>query len=513
MHFAIDPLFLGEWSKMVKAWRRWIAIIGSGWMLVTLSAIMYQLFTGVVLLDYVDSLAGYTEQIVQYLNAKCNPWDKEAMKIVFPTLGLAGSIVPAVYGSRRQKVKGILIHNMTKYFFPFYGLFMTFNLIISMAGQICTVMNITQTLKYLLSGSILSVLYAFVLVLGTGLNERITKFYIKGYINDHISKLQVSAKHVQQSKYRWVRRHYQKCRNKRAKFLAALTSHIAKQTSDAKTPYCITDKSLKREIRQVFKLISYQTVKQNKALKNRCGFIESFEIIFQYATESVETNSCCNCVYFELPASELARSNFADQVESACEFLQIALESANNIEKEAKAVCRIIHALVFENDRLQENYVIICCGLVACLYKKYHSIVDNSGLHEIERCALFVDQMVDIFRGEAGFLDKPVEGLRDALHLCADMLYTIWVIAEVEAYSAPNIYELYQVNEAVDRLIFGEHGYVGRSILSRLNTTKYLCLAWCLIMQIPSVARKAVTVEQKRELMNYILEKIHDDGR
>lgn len=128
MHFAIDPLFLGEWSKMVKAWRRWIAIIGSGWMLVTLSAIMYQLFTGVVLLDYVDSLAGYTEQIVQYLNAKCNPWDKEAMKIVFPTLGLAGSIVPAVYGSRRQKVKGILIHNMTKYFFPFYGLFMTFNL-------------------------------------------------------------------------------------------------------------------------------------------------------------------------------------------------------------------------------------------------------------------------------------------------------------------------------------------------------------------------------------------------
>lgn len=498
---------------MLKSWRRWLAFIGSGWMLVTLASIMYRVFNGAVLVAYVDSLAVYTEQIVKFLNPKNNPWDKEAMEIVFPALGLAGSIVPAVYGSRGKRVKGILIHDMTKYFFPLYGLVMVLNLIISIAGQICAVMNITQPLKYLLTGSLLSAIYATVLVLGTGLNERITKSYIKGYISDHISKLRVSAKRKKQSRCKWIKEFDYKRKNRRAKFLAALTSHIAQQTADVKTPYCITNKSLDHEIKQVFKLITYQTVEQNPALKDKCGFIESFEIIFQYTSVPLKAASCCNSVYYELPASDLVRSNFADQVESACEFWQIALESINDTGKEAKAVCRILHALAFENDRIQENYVIASCGLIAYLYKKYHSITNDVTLHEIERCALFVDEMIDTFRNEARFLGKPSEGLKDALRLCADMLYIIWVIAEIETYTAPRIYECYQVSEAVDRLILGEHGYVGRSILTQCNTTKYLCFSWCLIKQIPSVARKAVTMEQKRELMRYIFEKLNDDRR
>lgn len=498
---------------MLKAWRRLMALAGFVWMFITLIGFMYRGITGTASMNYIDYLAGYAEQVIGFLNRADNPWNKNAMGIVFPTLGLAGSVVPAVYGARNRKIKGILIHDVTRYFFPLYGFIMVGNLAMSVAGQVCASMDIFQPLKYFLAGSVLSVVYAAVLILGTGLNERITQWYIQGYISDHISVLKVSARQEQGSK-NWLRRRiYCWIRTRRAKFLAALTSHIAEQTAEVKTPYCIIEKSLEKEIRQVIKIITYQTASQNTALKTKYGFTESFDVIFKYTDDSIDPNSCCDCVYYELPASEQVRGVLAGQVESAYEFWQIALGSFQNIGKEAKAACRILYALTFRNGRLYDNYMIMGCGLIVYLYKKYHSASDDSNKHEIERCAMFIDHMTDVFRGEACFLDDPDNGLKDTLRLCTDLLFTVWVIAEAEIYSAPNTYECHQLNETVDRLILGEHGYVSRAILSQNNIAKYLCLGWCLIKKLPSVANKAMTMVQKRVLLDYILQEIKTDRR
>lgn len=426
----------------------------------------------------------------------------EAMAILFSALGLAGSVVPAVYNAGSRKIKGILVQDMTRYFFPHYGWLLVGNLIITLCGQICCAMDNTAGLLYFLIGALFSVAYATILILGTGLNQSTTEFFIKRYISDKIHTLKVTrSENSHQASYIQDKNDIQ---TERFDFLKALATHISEQTAEIETHFYMTRKTLLDEIRQVGKIITYQTAEYNQDLSSHPGFIDGFDLIFKFTDEPVDSIAICDNVYYELPASKEVRHEFSEQVEYAYEFWQIVLGNFDNIGKEAKTACRILYAMAFHNGKLCDNYLIIGSGLVLYLYKKYHHQNTDLASREVDKCAAFIDQMTCIFRGESWLSSNPKVKTNDILKLCGDLLYTVWIIALVEECASLEHNSAPHLNEAIDRLILGEDGYI--AILSHTQdyTAKYLSLVWCLLKQLPSVANKVWTLERQRSLLAYV---------
>lgn len=505
---------------MIKSWRRKIAKIGTACMILTLAF----LFVAGVFVSHSSLKTEQNKALSLNLNidgqrqvsvnisdstddSEIQTWLTELLTIVIPALGLAGTVVPAVYNAGNRKVKGILIQDMTRYFFPCYGIIMLENLALTLVGQACCAVGQTEPLKYFFIGSVLSVVYASALVLGTGLSEKLTEFYVKGYISDKIDELAVVKQSECSSKQNSEQ--VEQFITKRSKFLAALSRHIAEKAADTESPFFITDEALVEEIRQIIKVITYQRRDENRELETSYGFTDSFDAIFRYADIEKDSNAICESIYYRLPASKCVRNDFSEQIGYAYEFWQNVLNPFPNIGQEAKTACRILYAMNFQKGKLNENYVVIGCGLIVYLYKKYHSSSNDHQVREVEQCAMFIDQMTYVFRSEFQYSSEDTISLHDTLKLCTDLIFTVWVIALIEEYSAHSSHDSPQLYEAVDRLILGESGYFAVSAHTWDYVSKYVSLSWNLIKQLPTIANKAWTMEQKRKLLAYVKQQLN----
>lgn len=505
---------------MIKSWRRKVAIIGTVCMVLTLS---FLFVAGTIVV--VDSMRAESNQALdinweidgqKHISVNISDatndsllqnWLAELLAISIPTLGLAGTVIPAVYNAGTKKVKGILLQDMTRYFFPCYGIIMLENLALTLMGQACCAIGQTESLKWFLSGSVLSVVYAALLVLGTGLSDRLTRFYVKEYISDKISELAV----VQQKKSsgRINPEQMKQFMTEHSEFLAALSKHIAEKTADTESPFFSNDNALVEEICQISKVITYQRKDENPELETRYGFTDSFDTIFHYANFEEDSSAISESIYYSLPASDGVRKDFSEQVNYAYEFWQNVLNPFQNIGQEVKAACRILYAMNFEDGKLNDNYVIVGCGLIVYLYKKYYSSSNEHQIREVEQCAIFIDQMTYVFRNEYCYALKDSLSLHDTLKLCTDLLFTVWVTALIEEYSAHSSHDAIHLYESIDRLILGESGYLAVSAHTWDYVSKYVSLSWILIEQLPTIANKAWTMEQKRKMLAYVQQQLN----
>lgn len=501
---------------MIKPWRRKMAIIGTVFMGLFLFGLIV---AGIVVtipspqvesnetLDINMEIAGQKHISVNISDATndslLQAWYIDVFTILFPALGLAGTVIPTVYHARDRKVKGILMHEMTKYFFPCYGIIMLENIVLALVGQVCCAIGEDKLLWWFFFGLILSTVYAAALVLGTGLHERVTQFYVDVYIADNISELAV----IQQKNNSGRTESDQKRRTDRSKFLAAISEHIAEKIANTECPFFINDNERIKEICQISKVITYQRKRDNPELEGKYGFIDSFDTIFKYADFEVESSAISENVFYTLPASNNVRVAFSKQVTYAYEFWQNVLRPCQSIGQEAKAACRILYAMNFEHNKLNDNYVIIGCGLIVYLYRKYHSNSSEHQMREVDQCAVFIDHMTYVFRNE--YCNETPEELRDILKMCTDLLFTVWVIALTEEYSVYRSYDSVHLHESIDRLILGESGYLAITTHVLGYVSKYMALGWIVIKQLPSIANKAWTMEQKRKMLAYVQQQLN----
>lgn len=448
-----------------------------------------------------DWIWGLLQPIVLFLD----PIFKENTRNeCFTILGLSGSVIPAVYNAGTKRTKGILIADMTKYFFPWYGIVMLQNLILSIVGQFVETMD---NWKYLLPAILTTTAYSILLVLATGLYERVSRMFVRVYIWEKSCVLRPKFAYKQKSMLI----------NKRALFLKDLSSYIASQVIVAGTPHCNTDKYLAKEIQQIAEFML--PVSERKALKQKktSTIVDEFGLLF--CSSRQVCGSICDTIYYDLPATESRKNFFALQIELACEFWKQLLGSIPNLSDKAHAACRIFCSMqsgskvekgigVYRKNCLQNYHgslSVMVCGLITYLYKTSQNEATEKLSSNVDYCAEFVHEMWAVFRAEVPFGDDGASISFYEVSLYTEMLFILYALSQIEQYIQAGKEVEDSVKHLLDDFWKSSYVHIGRKLLLDENFCIYLTLARCILRQLPSPANRPLSPEQKKRLRFYAL--------
>ncbi len=414
----------------------------------------------------------------------------ETREECFAILGLAGSVIPAVYEAGSNRMRGILISDMTKYFFPAYGFVLLMNLLLSITGRFVEGID---SWVYLLFPIFLTTIYSVTLILATGLSARISSLFVRLYILERSRILH----HIQKT---------QKLsdKNKLAAFLADLSSHIAAQLATANTPHCNTSLSLMRDIWQVVNLIiplSTQQESEEERPEHAERILNEFDLIFS-VPELTDAN-LANSVYYEMPASESVRKSFAFQIELSSEFWKLALSSMSSQNDRARAACRVFDSMNKIPKKHFGSLTVMTCGMILHLYKESRSAESNSNNPSIDYCVGFAQEMWNTFRSDASFLNNDEALYIKKVSLYAEILFIIFSISIIEQYLQSDSTTENTAKQALDEFWGSAYVHIGRELLKKEHFKKYLALSLCMIRQLPSHANRPIFIAQKTGLQNY----------
>lgn len=414
---------------------------------------------------------------------------EDTRKECFTILGLAGSIIPAVYNAGAKRTRGILIADMTKYFFPLYGIVMLQNFVLSITGQF--VENL-ENWKYLLPATLVTTVYSILLLLATGLYERVSRLFISVFIYEQSRILRPKITRRQRITYK----------NKRAAFLADLSTHIANQTAATNTPHCNTDKCLKREIRQIVNfMLSFSELRALKK-KKPSRILDEFDLLFPSSKQT--HRNLRDSIYYELPASESIRNFFTLQIELSCEFWKQLLAPLPSLNEKAHTACRIFDSMKGHSKKRYGSLTVMTCGLIVYLYKSNHENATENASCNVDYCANFVQEMWNIFQADLPFINNTASLPNHVVSLYAEMLLILYGISQIEKYlQADRSYED-SVKHLLDTFWKGAHVHIGRELLMDTPFQIYLTLALHILRQLPSPANRPLSPAQKKKIRIYV---------
>jgi hypothetical protein len=358
------------------------------------------------------------------------------------------------------------------------------NFLLSIAGRFAVDM---ENWKYLLPAIIATTCYSITLLLATGLYGRVSQWFAAMYIREQsrIFRPQIpsSIKHDP--------------REKRAEFIADLSSHIARQLAATNNPYCITANSLKREIRMAADFVIRDAVCSKLKHSKPDSILEEYDLFF--SAFGLEKTAACDAVYFDLPVSETAKQALTVQIEMASQFWKLILIPITGLSNQARAVCRVFDAMGHCGSRL-----VMTCGLIVTLYKENPTQDKYSQKRDINYCASFASELWKIFNSENIF-SSGTELSNSIILFYAEMLILIWTLSQTEQYiqGSGDCEDL--VYQYLHEFWRTDHTLLARNLVMKKHIQKYLSLARSMLCQLPSNANRPLHPAQVKKLREYIL--------
>lgn len=404
-------------------------------------------------------------------------------KTIFEIFAVAGSIIPPVYSARSNRRKGVLIGDMTKYFFPMYGVVLLSNFILSVEGQ--SVAGI-QKWQYPLTGVLVTTVYAVTLILATGLVDAVSDAFVGSYIRKMSKGLCSKAPKEEISQ-----------------FLSELSSHISQRLVMERTPHCITSNGLKKSIITAVRLVAHKLPDISGENCEMQNFSDEFMLIFD--SPDVSRKKLFDDVYRGIPAIKERQNSFQLQVEFAGEFWKVTLNTIEDYADKVSAVCRIFDSIEKEQDTSRGYNTIMGCGLVLYLYKQNCSAPNKHEKDAANNCAQFINEMMEVFRADIAF--QGVNGCVPDRKVClfADLIALVWVISEMEHYVQGDLGYKSIPTQIITAFWHTEYACLIRKNLTADGMDCYIALAICLVKQLPSPVNRPLTQWQLGNLRKYVL--------
>lgn len=426
----------------------------------------------------------------------------EGLQAVIGVLGIASGATSVLLSVKEKKIKGVLMSDILKFYFPFYLWFIIYNCIFVILGQYFCIVKLPYSAVLCFFGAFTCAIYIFVLCFFLVISENKLHWLVMLYINKKITVFIISRKNQDSGDV-------DDCR---VNFIGNAGEYLSNQLKCFNAPFCVRSKQLDSQVEALLSL----TCEKNTFIQK--GFLDDFPEIFNAQKEvdisffKTNPNLLYDAVYFRLPCIKESYDFFCKQIEMFYNIFNSILHPMLGSGYEVESICRMFYIYTIKDHyKGYKNITAFACGLILYLYRYYSNAElprSTSKISHISNCIYEMERkFFEAKKHTEGTLAKNIDRL---LYVCKEMLVELLVMATVEQYygTESKIYnDLYDV---INRMCMSENTSRTITNLVEEDFVRYLCYADIILSQVPSnvVMADRRTIIQKIYLKNYVISKI-----
>lgn len=320
--------------------------------------------------------------------------DPEGMKSVVGAMGLVGLALSYVNTARTHKVKGLLMNDVIRYHYPFYGcVFISYGAF-ALLGRYCWSVGARTAGVWCLLGLLFGLVYQIRMAWKVSFSEKQSEKLATSYIKDMVAdceKRTLDDRPTREihSVARYISRRFIE-ENRRFADAAAVTIS-GKNSAEAD-----------QDIRSLLKLLddSRNTAAANWRRKtDRHGIVGDFDYLFYLnsnegkAEKAFSLRKKTASVLYGLPSFQKSVKRFGTQVRMTADTWRNVLSEAGDPFWQVHIVCQILNVSV---KQVPSMVTPLCCGLILCLHEMNIRNADLSGARQWNSCADFLSQMTQL---------------------------------------------------------------------------------------------------------------------
>ncbi len=317
--------------------------------------------------------------------------EPDAMKSVVGAMGLVGLALSYINAARTHRVKGLLMNDVIRYYYPYYGcVFISYG-VFALLGRYCWGVGARTSGVICLLGLFFGLLYQIIMAwkvfFSDAQSEKLATNYIKAMVYYYKEEsTDVPPMQEIRSVARYISRRFVE-ENRR--FVNASDSNN-------------NGKSVEKADQDIMLLIEFLDEKRDVVAENesrethRCGVVGDFNHLFYLNSDSEKSGEAISlhdkiaALLYGLPSFQSATKRFSLQVRMIADTWQSILTEAREPNLQIHIACEILRVSA---EKLPSVLTPLCCGLILCLHELYIRSADISDGRQWNYCADFMHQM------------------------------------------------------------------------------------------------------------------------
>lgn len=345
--------------------------------------------------------------------------EPEGMKSVIGAMGLVGLALSYVNTARTHKVKGLLLNDVIRYYYPCYGwVFISYG-IFALLGRYCWSVGARTAGVCCLMGLLIGLFYqvrmAWKVSFSDEQSEKLATNYIKDMVDDCKTRaLEARPSREIHSVARYISRRFIDENRRFADVAGATLSGRNSEEPD-------------QDIQSLLKFLDEPKntdAANTRQEADRRGVVGDFNRIFYLSSKAGKAKKAFSLrkktasVLYGLPSFRDSVKRFGTQVRMTADTWRSVLSEAEDLFWQVHIVCQILSVSV---KQVPSVVTPLCCGLILCLHETYIRNADISGSRQWNYCAEFLSQMTQLIENSR-LREEDRETVSVLRIMCRDMV-------------------------------------------------------------------------------------------